>query len=653
MKLAGVAVLGSVALAISASALPGFADTVCLKNGQVIEGKVYDRGGYVIIEQALGGVRVDRAEIATIELDDPGAGSAGAAAGQDLVILLSGEELAGKVEVRAEGREVVIVREHGEVALDQRQVKKILWSHEAEEAQRAGVASGTVGEAVERILDRLADAETDEERARAREELHAIGIFGLPYLEHRAAHAKSPNVKGLIDEVIAVAKVRTLVTPAMAERLPNLARRVASPDAAVRLAALQEVAVSAPRDCPPLLVHVLERESEKNIRAFLIGQLARLNRSAELLEILEKTRDGGLRFATAVALGDNGIYVGVPLLIEGLKIDDLEVRRLAVKKLETYTGQFLGYFPEDPPQKRAEAVARWEEWWRAEGKAFVESSLRSTIRKGDVTEADKEEGREYWRVGLEIWDRVAFERRLEGEARRSELEKAHFYFRKSLERYPHFVNARLSLAILCYTELDRADEARTELDIVLTRYAEDGGSLTRQLANYHLGRIAHLERRWSEAEKRYALAAAIDSRFFEAQIGLGGLLFDRAVSPDDALALERRKELLEEALDHFTAALAAADAYEAELRDSARTAPQLDELKPFSAGPFLKTTEAMKAAVKRSAAEIHYRTGRTLAALKRDPEALVAYENALKLDPENPLYQGAVKAWTPAQPSGR
>lgn len=626
-------------------------DTVRLKNGKVVKGRVSDRGPYVIVEHpgGIGAVQIERAEIQSIEMASrPAAGPKEL----DIVVLTSGQEIAGEVEIRDSGRTIVVKRVSGaaaggggEMTLDHRSVRQIVWSKQATEAQQRGAPEG-VGATVEKLVDALG-SEDEVVRRRAREDLYRLGVFALPYLEARVPTA-SPALRAVLEEVLASARVKTYLSPALAEKLPGIERRLIDGDAGARLAAAQELVMAGPRECVPAVVFLVERERDGRVRAFLIGQLAKLGRNEELVELLDRTKDGSLKLAAAVALGDNGVYIGVPVVIEALRIDDASVRKLAIDRLEAWTGQFLGFFADDAPAKRAEAVTRWEEWWAKDGKAFADASVRATVRRHEIGEDEKTEGIAYWKAANEVWEQ-AIAKHLEGEARRDHLERAWLYLRKSIDKYPALVTARISLAVLLYVELGQPDEAKRELDLVLTRYADDGSRLSREEAHYHLARIAHLRKEWGTAEKHYRLAAPAPGRghAFEAHLGLGRCLYDRAVQ-DDALAAERRKELLEAALERLAAASAAVDAYELDLDGSTKegAAEELAALRPYKSGGFLKSIEQGKAELRRTAGEIHYLRGRTFAALKRDEEARKAYTAALELDPGNALYKGALAAWS-------
>jgi tetratricopeptide (TPR) repeat protein len=649
------------ALAVAAAALgaPALADTVRLKTGQVIKGKVQDRGGYVIVEKELPqsptasaaagvsgtareaatvSVRIDRQEILSIEIDGQ---APHPPRDLDVIVFVNGDELPGHVEVRGDGKEVVVIGDgdRGEVVLDSRQVRTILWSKKSEEEQRAGTAS--VGTTIQKLLENLHSPDETTRKA-GRESLHQLGIYALPYLEARAQDP-DPVVRDALRTVVEVARLRTYMTPALAERTPGLPRILVDGNEKERLAAMKEALVAAPRDCVPVLMHLARRDPSKDVRAFVLAQLSLLGRTQELLELLE-ARDGGLRFAAAIALGDNGVLIGVPLLIEGLKHDELAIRKISIQKLEAWTGNFRGYFADGDAERRAQAIESWEKWWREEGKTIVEKSLRNTLKKGEISEDDKTMGLAHWTNAQALWDKTVGSG-IEGDARRKELYRVRFLLEKSLECYPQNPNARIAIAVLDYTELGEAEEAKKQLDLVLHRYDEDSADPARLLAHFHLGRVAQLENRYAEAEKHYRLASTIDPRNVDVLRGLGTLAFDRAVS-EESLDKAARRSALEQSIKHFDDAIAAIDQYDMDLRENAqKAADAIAASQPFGSPKFLKSVDAVKRDLRLAAADLRYLRGRSRTALHDDAKALEDYRAALDLDATNTVYRDAVKFW--------
>jgi tetratricopeptide (TPR) repeat protein len=671
-SLAFVGLALALALAAGSAAL---GDTVKLKDGKIIKGRVTDRGAYVIVEHDYApspatvnaqpqprnaSTRIDRRDIESIEVD-------GAAPKQasdlDVVVFVNGDELPGRVEIRDGGKDVVIVsgdkRGQGELHFESRLVRTILWSQRSQSEQRSGDAP--IGTAIKTLL---ADATSkDPEAARdARARLYALGVYALPYLESRAEDP-DPAVRAAIARVLEVARLKSYMTPGLAERVPGLARQIVETTGAERIAAVKDAVVGSPQDCAPILVHLAKTDHDPAVRAFVLGQLQLMGRTRELMDLLD-SKEGALRFAAAVALGDNGVYVGIPLLIEGLKHPEAQVRKVAIAKLDAWTGQFFGYFADDPEAERAKHVAEWEEWWKKEGPALVERSLRATTEPGRVSDDDKAFGVAHWTTAQDMWGRIN-QLGLEGDARRAEVEKVKRELEKSLDRYPQNVNARISLGVLEYMELGDAASARKELDLVLRRYDDESSPRARFMAHYHLARAEEADRKWAEAEQDLHLALTIEPKSADALKALGLLLYDRAIG-DETLAaeavaraktdadrlvaqVEARRALLEEAVKRLGEAREAIDRYDAEIHDDAdKAAEGIALADAYGAPKFRATVEDAKAELRRTAADVRFLRGRALLALhdfppagcgpsmdENDLAALEEFSSALELTPRD------------------
>ena len=68
------------------------------------------------------------------------------------------------------------------------------------------------------------------------------------------------------------------------------------------------------------------------------------------------------RARTLMRLGD---WSGAPILIEGLRDDELFTRAMCGRTLEDATGEKLGFDPRAEEPERNASAARWESWWKA------------------------------------------------------------------------------------------------------------------------------------------------------------------------------------------------------------------------------------------------------------------------------------------------
>jgi len=74
-----------------------------------------------------------------------------------------------------------------------------------------------------------------------------------------------------------------------------------------------------------------------------------------------------LRIMAIKRAGDSKDSLAVPQLVDCLQNEDDSVRFYAVEALRRITGTDRGYVYKDPPQKRAAAVKRWQDFLATSG----------------------------------------------------------------------------------------------------------------------------------------------------------------------------------------------------------------------------------------------------------------------------------------------
>lgn len=77
--------------------------------------------------------------------------------------------------------------------------------------------------------------------------------------------------------------------------------------------------------------------------------------------------DTGSRVAAIDRIERSTNRADIPKVVECLASNDPVVRQAAARCLRNMTGETLGYRPDDPPLKRAQAVDRWVDWCRQQG----------------------------------------------------------------------------------------------------------------------------------------------------------------------------------------------------------------------------------------------------------------------------------------------
>ncbi len=73
------------------------------------------------------------------------------------------------------------------------------------------------------------------------------------------------------------------------------------------------------------------------------------------------------RMRAVTRLSNEHRWTNIPVFIHHLEDPDVSVRWAAVQALTTQVGTDLGFRASDPPEPRAAAVQRWQQWWQTEG----------------------------------------------------------------------------------------------------------------------------------------------------------------------------------------------------------------------------------------------------------------------------------------------
>jgi len=659
-------------LALLSAALPAAADTVVLKNGDVLQGRVVERGDRIYVETPLGGRTILREDVIRIE-SDRGAGDARIA--EDVVVLKDSRYVRGDVRFSEDGSEVIVSQgSRGEVRHPRSAVASIVWRDGEEESPSAApdnAAEAQLQARIDRLVGEL-DHETPALRRDAFRELLAIGPFARTYLEgKREAGAAGEALERLLADLDRLEEYRKVLPPRVEETVPRLAERLVSDDPADREAALSAVVMEAPDASGRLLLHAVahdEGPGSERVKAYCISQLAALRRYEELAEVLKLT-DGPLRLAAAFALGDAGIPAGVPILIDALRLRSdspetyWDIKSAAIEKLREYTGQHFGFRLEASPEEQARAVGRWEDWWAENGADLVRRRIKEVapfLSGGRVTEEETRRAKELWKEAQALLDSTGPAIELpkdpdaEGappdadlrRARRRVAEDAVRVLRQALDLDPGLSSARMTLAVLLYEELGRPQQAEQELSLIILRADHDEGSAdsAKKFANLHLGRLAVRDEDWRTATMRFTQAINYDEAFLEAHEGQGDAYLGMALDArrDESLASEGRREALRSALQAYRNSLRAIDDYAEELRDIARqlVTESLEE------GRVLLSVRKSSRALEARKASVLARIGRVHAALQQDDQALSAYRTASELAPDNAEYAEAVDIWS-------
>ncbi|RMG18022.1 MAG: hypothetical protein D6731_03080 [Planctomycetota bacterium] len=647
-------------LLLAAGAARG--DTVYLKDGRVLSGRVVDQGDRLFVEHPkYGGISVDREDVIRVDRD---AADEPAKREADEVLLKDGRVVRGDVRLSPDGTQVIVAfGDRGEVRHPRTAVDTITWRDGRREKASQGLPEGG-GTELERRVRRLVEdlAKVDETgapdlrtRGAARKALIGLGVFARSYLETLEGEA-AERVKPVLDVLDRLEALRRVLPGKVEKKHERIGERLISEDPSERMSALRLCVMEAPHRVGPLLLHVVKTDADPQIRAFCVSQMSALRKFEELAEVL-RLPEGPLRLAAAFALGDAGIYAGVPILIEALRLSDPEIRRAAVHKLREYTGQTFGYLPGGSKQQREAAIAKWSAWWNENGRDLVRKGIREVapnLEGARLTEEERQAARRLWAQAAEIIARDPA--RAEEPAaspkelaqRRLQLERALDLLRRALDIDPSLSSARMTRAVLLYEELERMEEARAELHRIIDRADFDAGDPdeARKFAYYHLGQIALREQSYRKAILAFSQALSYDEDYLDALVGqadayLGNALDDR---PGERLPTAKRLEALSSARVAFDRALETLERRSKELLETVR---ELDAkgTKTLEEGQVIQAVRRSRRVLELQKAAVHFKLGRLEAARQKDELALEHYRAAALLDPGNAEYEQARAFW--------
>lgn len=656
----GTTVLSFALLALGAS--PLLADRVFLRDGRVLSGRVIDRGAMVELERPLGSLHIDRRDIRRIELERREAPVPGVQ--EDVVVLKSGRVIRGHARISDDQDAVIVSRgEHGEVSFRRGEVQRVIWAEDRGQESAAGTQGEGTGRRTEvdaKVEQLVADLYHVEHarRARAQQQLASLGAFAVEPLQRLHARA-APEAAPALTEMLARIEIQALSSEPLDQAYPNLVERIypdpepapPTPEARLELVAqsrqavVEDLFLRDPDRAMPILLFLLRQDDQlATVRSQILAQLRRLGRHQELVALLGE-KDGRIAMGAALALGDNGLYLGLPVLIDALGHARLEVRELALRKLEEYSGETLDFDPRADEAARREALVRWETWWKDKGEEVIARSLRGTIQPERIADAEKSEARKLWRVAHGYMEQSR-KLGLAAEERETHRQTAVVHLTKALEQDPTLAGARINLAeVLLEGPLSEAVYVIVERELlkVISQYRDQAGMQGRRAAQLLLGGLYRRWGRYDSAVIKLRAALQEDPGFLDGHLELARTYADRAYAAGEADKAERLEQL-QLALEEYGYALESLGSY----RDGAEAAEDNqdrlaleDTERAFTGGPFRRSLLVFQDVLKVQEAEIHYQIGRIQAARQEWPAAAESFHQAAELQPQREDYRAA------------
>jgi tetratricopeptide (TPR) repeat protein len=437
-----------------------------------------------------------------------------------VVYLKDGTEVRGAAQISEDGQtlSVTVTKDGQEQALTfpYADVSKIDWAAErkADLEERLRSFKDPLSTTIEKLIEELTSGD-QEVAATAKGKLLGMGIFAVDYLSERLADLEGAAASQ-VGMILRINEMKSFISPDVVKLLKrDFYEELVSATREEKTALLRELMLLEEDGAVPLLMHVAkDKQQESEVRNFCLHALARGEHNKELLSLMSED-DGWLKLAAALYLADNGIYAGAPYFISALKMRDPGMRQVAAEKLRQASGSNMGFDPDGTPEEREAAIGKWEKWWE-EHNAEVLMQSAKLLSSDEIPDDDRSFSIVYQKRAHTLWDGGKPEEALES-------------FRKAIELDPSNLNARLSAAILLYSELGRSDEARAELKLVLKRYEDEASPMIREYAFYHLALMDLSSLNWKDAIHNLNAAIVLDGGFTDGYIALGKALYIQAV----------------------------------------------------------------------------------------------------------------------------
>ncbi len=518
-----------------------------MHTGERLEGRVYDlRNQYLEIQRSLGSKQFPKSEVDSwVLIPDEDAAST---RGRLIIVLNGGHEIGGNVSFVPETLEWVVELAAGEARYPEKEVQRTI--------PPSGITSDgrfTPRLGFQQVIEKaIAEVRSGEklEVASGSQTLRDAGFFALSAME-KSIEAEGPNetLKSLILEE----RFRVVVPVGIEEKLPNLLSDLMQAHPTTRVEVLREALVETGSDLYPLLgLLLLDPNQPKEVRSFSIDVLGRMHRVQELITAYS-VAEGRAQFAVAVALGDNGIYLGIPTLIETLEIEargeglhgEVSAAAFALQRLREYSGENFGYDPNGTPESRAEAVQQWRNWWD-QNRGVIEDSVRESLVEGEESPR-RRRAADLWRQGMLA-------------RARGQQESASGFFERAHQEDPTAAAPLISLGIIAYTYRKDPQAGIDYFRQALGREEATGEESLRRLCYFHLGRIYQLGRDYDMARRSLLKAVETDPTFSGAWYELGMVRYQQGllISGEDAA---QRREALSEARDSFGEGIEALERY--------------------------------------------------------------------------------------------
>jgi tetratricopeptide (TPR) repeat protein len=530
---------------------------VRMLDGKVVEGRFYDLGNeYLELSRRLGTKMVLKREVlgwSSEDLEEKDKGGI-------LLVLESGNEVAGDVSFDSGTREWVVKIKLGSARYKDSEVLRTIQPDGTTSDGRFTIRKGfneRLTKAIQGIREGDLLAKKDGINF-----IRSAGYFASAALDEELKKEFHPELRKLqLDQ-----SFRMALPAGVSESHPGFLEALTTGDPRDQVSLLREVLLENGADLYPLLgLLLLDDGQSAEVRSFSIDILQRTHSISELVKAWQVS-EGKAQLALAIALGENGIYIGFSTLLEALELEEVAARKLAANKLAEYTGETFGFEAEGSAEQRSEAIVRWKEWWETH-RSKIESVTVAAM-EGRTDTIERKRSSDLWKKGL-----IALED--------NRIDTAERFFEEATLADPSAMGPYVSLGILLYQQRSNFDLALESFSKALGRKPGSGDLVNERACYYHIGKIYSLAFDLEKARGAFRKAVQLDPNFSVAWYDLGQIQYDEALLSSGERA--DRKSLLEESRETFARGLSTLKRYREGLVVVDRTNLPFDSQLPFSA----------------------------------------------------------------------
>ena len=597
-------------------------DIVRLLDGTLQKGTLVELGGNSVeLKVGASSKKILKREIEGVDFDAER--PAISLETSDAVVMKSGHIVRGIVEIRDGGQKVqVTLPTGGSVTFLRQDVARIAHKGDAV-TQNTTVFTAELSASILEAVSKLSRSQDPE----AEQFLGKCGLLAVGRVqEARKAIPTSSPFAGAFDRILRLHRLKEIMASEIEESEPKVYEVLTSGSVEERCSLLMFVFPRYVEECVPLAEFLATDEREDaTVRAWSVDFLRRTQKNRELVRIYKRST-GQIQLATAIALGQNRILIGVPAMIEAMEFEKVEIRALAAKHLGELTGQDISFLPEGSPQSRRDAIARFRAWWQkneAQITKVAEGLLRIGTVDGTADLASTESA-----VSPERLDSVKLWTEAGAAVEAKRYPEAEALLRRALDKDSSFYQAHLALAVLLYSNRSRPEEAVRVLNDLKTKRLPGVNAQDRQWIFVHLGNAKRLLNDNAGALEAYGEAQGIAPQNLHAILGIVDAAYLVATG-DGAESAENRKDRLKTALEAARKATKVIDRLSEDLValsvDSVALAGEI----PFDRRDYNRSVFGLRKQYRHEKKELAYKTARILVLSGETKEAVLTLRAAI------------------------